>query len=242
MPDVKLFKSSTVRSLFDSVEENLDKYRSGDFSDLLHDSNLFLGAACDFSAEQSVGLTCTATDDNEVTCCLAIFNALPAISASLARDERLWVRLSHIEFCEYARTRWKIPADNTAAVAHIRRHFFARGARGVERDNAISRLWWMTEISKRVDGLSIEDSLKTLLFKADVRANIVERPTTSQNSVVLSAVVNEFHKSLLGDKTLYERETYREFMKRLNLEGGTRLLEALTPQQVSGIITHITAT
>ena len=174
MPDVKLFKSSTVRSLFDSVEENLEKYRSGDFSDLLHDSNLFLGAACDFSAEQSVGLTCTPTDDNEVACCLAIFNALPAISASLARDDRLWVRLSHIEFCEYARTRWKIPANSTAAVAHIRRHFFARGTRGVERDNAISRLWWMTEISKRVEGLSIEDSLKTLLFKADVRANKVE--------------------------------------------------------------------
>lgn len=191
MPEIQLFKTSTVRSLFDSVDENLEKYRSGDFSDLLHDSNLFLGGSCEFAEEAATGLACTATDDKEVACCLAIFNTLPSMSASLARDERLWVRLSHIEFCDYARTRWKIPFDNTVAVAHIRRHFFARGARGVERDNAISRLWWMTEICKRVDGLSLEEALNAFLFQSDVRASIVERPTTSQNSAVLSAVVND---------------------------------------------------
>jgi len=242
MSEVKLFKSSTVRSLFDSVEVNLEKYRNGDFSDLLHDSNLFLSATCKFVAESGAGLACTASDDNEVACCLAVFNALPTISTSLARDERLWVRLSHIEFCNYTRTRWKIPSDDTTAVAHIRRHFFAVGARGVERDNAISRLWWMTEICKRVDGLSLEEALKAFLFQSDVRASIVERPTTSQNSTVLSAVVNELHKSLLNDKTLYKRDRFRDVMKRLNVEGGTRLLEALTPEQVGGIVTRITET
>jgi len=241
MSEVKLFKSSTIRSLFDNVEKNIEKYRNADFSDLLHDSNLFLGAACNFSIEASVGLTCTATDDNEIACCLAIFNTLPKISASLARDERLWVRLTHIEFCKYARTRWKIPADNTVAVAHVRRHFFARGARGIERDNAISRLWWMTEICKRVDGLSLEESLKAFLFQSDVRASIVERPTTSQNSAVLSAVINELHKSLLGDKSLYKRESFRDVMKHLNVEGGTRLLEVLTSEQVGGIVKRLTA-
>lgn len=240
MPDLQLFKSSTVRSLFDSVETNLEKYRSGNFSDLLHDSNLFLSATCEFSAEASAGLTCTENDDNEVACCLAVFDALPTISASLARDDRLWVRLSHIEFCEYARTRWRIPTDDIAAAAHIRRHFFAQGARGIERDNAISRLWWMTEICKRVDGLSLEESLKAFLFQSDVRASIVERPTTSQNSAVLSAVLNQLHNSLLNDKALYKRDRFRDVMKRLNVEGGTRLLEALTPEQVGVIITKIT--
>ena len=158
----------------------------------------------------------------------------------MARDERLWVRITHIEFLEYSRTRWPIPVDNEKAVIHIKKHFFAKGARGLERDNAISRLWWMAEICRKVEGLSLKEALTAFLYQSDVRANIVERPTTSQNPALLSAVINKLHHSYLTkEKSLYERKKFRSVMKKLNIEGGTKLLEVLDLDSLGIIIDKV---
>ncbi|MDO9151888.1 MAG: DUF6339 family protein, partial [Methylotenera sp.] len=90
----------------------------------------------------------------------------------MARDERVWVRLTHIELLHYSRTRWPIPNKDEAAIAHIQKHFFARSARGIERDNAVSRLWWMATVASKVEGLKAAEALEALLFQSDVRANI----------------------------------------------------------------------
>jgi len=156
MLDINLFKEVTVRTLYEAVPNNLDVYRNGSFEHLLADSSLFLASACKLNEEAALQIDCTAEDDNEVACCLAVTSAVEGVTAYLARDERLWARLTHIEFLNYARTRWPIPKDDEKAISHIRKHMFARGSRGVERDNAISRLWWMTNICSKVSGLSLE--------------------------------------------------------------------------------------
>jgi hypothetical protein len=137
----------------------------------------------------------------------------------------------------YTRQRWPIPEDKEKAIAHIKKHFFASGARGIERDNAISRLWWMASICNKVEGLTLEKSLTAFLYQSDVRANIVERPTTSQNVVLLSTVIRKLDQSYHGDKELYGREKFRTVMKELNLQGGIKLLEVLEPKEVERIVT-----
>lgn len=132
--------------------------------------------------------------------------------------------------------RWPIPQDKEKAIAHIKKHFFASGARGIERDNAASRLWWMASICSKVEGMSLERSLTAFLFQSDVRANIVERPTTSQNVSLLSAVVQKLDESFRGDKELYNRERFRAVMKDLNLQGGTKLLEVLDDAEIKKIV------
>lgn len=239
MLDISLFKESSVKTLFDSVEHNLDLYRSGSFEHLLDDTSLFLASSCKMDEEEALLVDCTADDHNEVNCCLSIVKCLNSVSSYLARDERLWTRLAHIEFLNYSRTRWEIPSDNAKAVDHIKKHFFAKGVRGIERDNAISRLWWMATICSKVNGLPLEKALEAFLHQSDVRANIIERPSTSQNPTVLSAVVNKLSSSLVGNQALYEREKFREVMKRLNLEGGTRLLEALDSEEIQLVVDKI---
>jgi hypothetical protein len=239
MIDVQLFKASTVADLYTSIAKNLEQYRSGSFDAMLHDTSLLLDSACKLDPILLTGVTCKSGDDNEVACCLGVTQGLSGITAYLARDERLWARLTHIELLSYTRARWPIPVDDTKAVEHIKKHFFAKGARGIERDNAVSRLWWMAEICKRVEGLSHEQALSAFLYQSDVRANIVERPTTSQNPALLSAVVNKLHQSYLGDKALYNREKFRAVMKKLNIEGGVRLLEVLDSKTLEKVIDKV---
>jgi hypothetical protein len=239
MSNLQLFRAQTVAQLFADVANNLDLYRSGDFTDLLHDQSHFLDSSCTTDEEALKKITGTKENNNEVECCLNIFPAISGVSSYLARDERLWARLCHIELLDYARSRWPIPANDEKAVAHIKKHFFAKGARGIERDNAASRLWWMAKICNKVKGLPLEQSLTAFLHQSDVRANIVERPTTSQNATLLSSVVNKLHESYNGDKALYERKRFRSVMKNLNLEGGVRLLEVLGDKELNKLVDKI---
>ncbi|MDI9235015.1 DUF6339 family protein [Limnohabitans lacus] len=239
MSNLQLFRAQTVAQLFADVAKNLDLYRSGDFTDLLHDQSHFLDSSCTTDEEALKKITSTKENDNEVACCLHILQAIGGVSSYLARDERLWARLCHIELLEYARTRWPIPANDEKAVTHIKKHFFAKGARGIERDNAASRLWWMATICNKVEGLPLDQALTAFLHQSDVRANIVERPTTSQNATLLSSVVNKLHESYNGDKALYEREKFRAVMKNLNLEGGVRLLEVLGSKELKKLVEKV---
>src|SRR3546814_4359590 len=85
-------------------------------------------------------------DDFEVENCLAVHEYLEALSPYEARDERLWSYLTHTSMLQYTRARWPIPSDDDKAVPHIETHFFARTNRQIERDNAVSRLWWMAHL------------------------------------------------------------------------------------------------
>ena len=89
--------------------------------------------------------------------------------------------------------------------------------------------------------MPLERALKVFLHQTDVRANIVERPTTAQNINVLSSVLQKLGDSYEGDKGLYERERFRGMMKELNLQGGTKLLEVLEPREVDRIVNRCVA-
>ena len=237
MSKILLMREALVYDLIREIEQNLEKYRAGDFQYLMSDSSNFIETDYEANDEELSKIKVIDKDFNEVQCCLGTFNGLPNISAYLARDQRLWVYLTHIVLLDYTRQRWPIPQDKEKAIAHIKKHFFASGARGIERDNAISRLWWMASICSKVEGLSLEKSLTAFLYQSDVRANIVERPTTSQNVVLLSAVIKKLDHSFNGDKELYGREKFRTVMKELNLQGGIKLLEVLEPKEVERIVT-----
>ena len=236
MSKISLFRESLVHDLTRSIENNLEKYRSGDFQYLLSDTTNLIETDFEYNQVEIDKVQCVPGDYQEVQCCLGIYTGLPRISAYLARDQRLWVFLTHVILLQYTRARWPIPQDKDKAIAHIKKHFFASGARGIERDNAASRLWWMASICSKVEGMPHERSLTAFLFQSDVRAYIVERPTTSQNVALLSAVVKKLDESFRGDKDLYNREKFRAVMKELNLQGGTKLLEVLDGAEMRRIV------
>lgn len=229
-------KSAKVKELLSKVEENLHAYRTSDFNFLTSDTSCHFETSLEIDEHKLASITCDKDNLREVESCMLMLDAMGGISHYLARDERLWVYLSHTLLLSYARTRWPIPADNEAAIKHIKTHFFCIGARGIERDNAASRLWWQASICRRVDGISFEEALTCFLHKSDVRANIVERPTTSQNVHVFSTVIRKLHESYKSDKQLFERERFRSIMEELNLIGGVKLLATLPETSIALIL------
>ena len=236
----RFIKSNVVGELYSNIFVNLENYRKGEFTFLQDDPSKYF--EMDFQVdlvqlEQIISKD--SSSEEEAKNCLYMFEALPGITPYLARDERFWVYLTHTDLITYARSRWPIPDDDEKAVKHIVTHFFARGERGIERDNAGSRLWWMAHICGHVEGMAMSKALEMFLYRSNVRANIIERPTTSQNTVLFSAIIRKLEESFNGDRTLFEREKFRAFMKELNLQGGVTLLDSLDDVSIREIVNAI---
>lgn len=238
MIPLALFRHSAVALLHKDIRTHLPRYRAGDFEFLAQDPSRFIESKCQIDEDRLLDVHCSADDANEVACCLAVADGLNGVTPYLARDERLWVRLSHIELLQYSRTRWPIPNNDEEAVVHVQKHFFAKGGRGIERDHSISRLWWMAIVASKVEGLKRSEALEALLYQSDVRANIIERPSTSQNTALLSALLIQLHKSLKSDQALFERKKFRVLMKRLNLNGGVKLLDVLAVDDLQQMVSE----
>ena len=233
----RFFKEKYLKELELSIAENLELYRKGNFDSVANNTDNYFEVAFEVNEVKLKSLLPSNKNEAEVQNCMLIYEAMQNLTHFHARDARLWVYLTHTVLLPYSRARWVIPTDNVAAIKFIKDHFFCIANRGVERNNAASRLWWLAALCNRTQGLSLKDALTTLLYQSDVRASIVERPTTSQCLNIFSANLRKLHESYLADKKLFERSLMREAMKKLNLAGGVKLLGVLPEQQVNALVT-----
>lgn len=232
----RFFKEKYLKELELNIAENLELYRTGNFDFQANNTDNYFEASFDVDEVKLKSLLPSNKNEAEVQNCMLIFEAMQNLTHFHARDARLWVYLTHTVLLPYSRARWTIPADNEAAIKFIKDHFFCIANRGVERNNAASRLWWLAALCNRTQGLNLKDALTTLLYQSDVRASIIERPTTSQCLNIFSAILRKLHESYHSDKKLFERSIMREAMKKLNLAGGVKLLGVLPEQQVNVIV------
>lgn len=236
---MRFLRDATMTNLRKAIFENLDLYRNGSFDFLAVDESHYFEGGLGFDSSALLYLNSDTHELNEVADSEAVFLALKELAPYNARDLRMWVYLTHTELLPYCKRRWPIPASDEEAVKFINAHYFGGGARGIERDNAISRLWWMGYICNRVSGLTLSEALKAFLYRSDVRANILERPTISQSLTVFSAFINELKISLDGDGALFERERFRRVMRAVNLHGGVALLDSLPEVEVRKLIRDV---
>ncbi len=121
-------------------------------------------------------------------------------------------------------------------------HYFVTGSRGLIRDNAIARLWWMGNHASRCRDYELEYTLHLLLRDSDVRANLLERSSLSMSEEIFSGVIRVLHKSKKGSNKMgdiYKRENFRALMKMLNRRGGRIMLNALTAQQLDDMLDNM---
>jgi hypothetical protein len=229
---LQMLKSSKVNELRSNIYDNLELYRTGNFDFIFTDHSSYF--ECDIQIDESHFNSMIPDNSNysEVANCKLMLQAMGGLTPYLARDERIWVYLTHSFLMNYTRNRWSIPADDEIAVKFIATHFFAKDKRGIERDNAASRLWWQATLCSRVKDLKLEDSLQCLLHVADVRASVIERPTTSQCLNVFSAIMKKLHESYVGDKKIFHRNVFRPLMEKLNLYGGIKLLNTMDESDI----------
>lgn len=241
MAKIRICKARVVESLRDDIENNLENYRTGDFAFLDQDASCYQELDVEADYDRLCVLNTASIPEGGIASSAEaehsklVFEALSNITPYLAREERLWTYLSHSVLLDYSRKRWPIPADREKAVKYVRTHFFARSARQVERDNAVSRLWWMAYLCSR-SKLPIERALDVFLLQSDVRASIIERPTTAQSLKLFGSILKHLDESYDKDRRRFERSVLRGVMEELNRLGGVKLIEVMPEQELDAIV------
>ncbi len=224
---LKYVSDKVLRQLRSDIVQNVSRYETGDFSDLSSEPGWDIPLGIEYDAARLASLdlskpqTISAIDlANSRIVGKALSNLTPAI----ANEERVWVRLAHVEALAYCRSRWLEPVGSDSNAALVRKHFFAPRQTGIRDDHALSRLWWNYQIAKTCDPDDIDGALALILTSADIRSNFVERIWMTSRRTIAGAVL----RAMRSEPWITGREiNFREFMKALNKLGGGVVFETL---------------
>lgn len=229
---VRLVSQPVVDQLAEEITKNIDRYRSGDFSDLATSNGWAIESRL---ATWDPGIVArldpSGTPEAEVRNSLLVWNGFTNMTPALAREERLWVRLCHVECLEFARARWLNGGDTDPNMVRI--HFFASGITGCRDDNAIGRLWWNAHVAALASPDDIELGLRRLLARANYRMQIIERANTGFREPLVRGIVR-----MLGAEPWLDidDEAIVDFMKEVNKRSGSLVFEAIDD---AGVDAHL---
>lgn len=222
---VRLLAATVVEGLSKSIEANLDRYTRGDFLDLGKQSGWAIETAlARWDPAIAKELDPSGTPAAEISNSLLVYQGLEGMTPALAREERLWARLCHVECLDYARKRWLGKDEKTETA--VRLHFFAAGMRGCRDRNAVGRLWWNGHLAALAMPDDIETGLQRLLTRANVRLQIVDRADSAFRQPLVSGIFR-----LLGKESWFDSydAAIAAFMFEVNKRSGGMVFEALPP-------------
>lgn len=226
MQPLKLLSLHTVEQLMNDIPSNLERYATGSFVDLAKEHGWAIettAAQWDTSAAEK--LDSSLTPEAEVKNSLLIYRSLPGMTPAMARDERVWTRLCHVECIDYVRRRW---LKSVSIESRVRAHFFASGMAGCRDDNALGRLWWNTHIAGLACPDDVELALNRLLARANIRLQVIDRADTAFRQPLIAGIVR-----LLGDEWFATYDAaVADFMFEVNKASGGIIFEALTEEDV----------
>lgn len=239
---IPIFKRDLVQELYQAIERNVDYYINGDFEGLFdqpavkRNIRLIDGVEVDDAA---FGLLLSERGGlNDAHNANLVYNALKGMTPYLAADERVWVALTHTLGLRFSSDRWIKKSDKAQAVKDIRLHFFCRigGNRSYHRTNALASLWWWGHAASRVTERPMTEVLRDFVGSPSFRADVIERPTTSRVDKVFRAIMACYTKKMEADpNTQFFSKTagkYRDWLKLINLSGGTVLYAAMPEDQL----------
>ena len=247
---MKFMRHSAMIALRHNIERNMRYYERADtdFADCVKDGDIQTTRGLDISPELAKAIRTPRKgediDKHDAYNAALVYKSV-RLNPAQACDERIWAYLSHFDLRSYVAKRWLLPNENNKRMSHINTHYFVGGQRGLLRDNAIARLWWMGHIAARSSKFpNPETALDILLFRSDVRANLLER-SLGMNPDIFDAVVCRLQQDYSAAKksvknTIFERSRFRNLMKGLNRIGGYRMLDALDFGQLQDEIRQIT--
>lgn len=228
---VKFVSADVAARLFNSIQENLDRYVSGDFADQARELGWGLETQHAFIDPGFVnGLTASRDPEAEIANSLNIYRSIRGMTPALARDERIWVRLCHIEAIGYARARW---IGDTNPVRDIELHFFASGLPQCRDDNALGRLWWNGYLASVIDPMKPERVLRQMLKRANIRLQFVDRANTSFRIPLARGLIR-----LLEDEPWLDSHdrAFENFIRVLDRNGGGKVYEASSDTEIDAFL------
>jgi len=224
---LKYLSEKKLLDLGKDIAINRERYQSGDFRDLEIENGWAIEAkavSVDYDLLSTLDGNCsTAAADIENS--LVLHKALTNMTPALAREERIWVRLAHVECLEYSRKRWLSNVAGEQLDSQVKLHMFAPTRNSIRDDNALSRLWWNFHIATIADPNEPEEALRLILKTSDIRSNLVERPWTAARVPLVRAIIRAMRRN---DWIASNQPAFRHFMKILNRDGGGILFEVLS--------------
>ncbi|PSH68596.1 hypothetical protein CU102_12595 [Phyllobacterium brassicacearum] len=217
----------TIETLRDNIVGNLDRYTTTDFSDLMSEGewSIELGLDVDLAPLADLDPARTEIENSKL-----VWRVLGNLKPSLAYEEGIWARLAHVECLKYARQRWLAGITDPADLEqNIGIHFFARTLNMRRDDNAISRLWYNGHIAKQTIPDDQLPALDVMLRRADSRLTLLERSLTGSRPALASGVVRAANHFPWINAS---QGNFRRFMKTVNLLGGGKVFEAMTPEDI----------
>ncbi len=223
----------TLDALYRGILENLERYRSGDFKDLIERGGWSIPLSQEVDLAPLQDLDPSGGAEAEVENSVRVWRALSEMTPALACEDRIWTRLSHVECLSYSRTRWLSYKGDEETAKDVRTHFFAPGLTACRDDHSIARLWWSAKIAKDIRPHDQRGALELMLRTADIRSNFVERSWTVSRPRVADAIL----RLMECEPWLTEREkNYRDFMKVVNHRGGGLVFELMQDAEVDSFM------
>lgn len=238
MTPLKYLSDRALEKLRSDVGENIDRYLTSGFADLADHPAWDIPLGFDYDAKKLATLDLSQPRNIasiDLINSKIVGEALANLTPSAANEERVWVRLSHVETIDYCRARWLSDAAPERHEALIVDHFFAPTQTGVRDDHAISRLWWNHQIARICSPDDIDGALSLILTTADIRSNFVERIWMTSRRRIAGAVL----RAMKSDPWITDAErNFREFMKALNRLGGGVVFETLSDAETDDFVTE----
>ena len=223
----------TADLLANNVATNLDRYLAGDFYDLESGGDWRIPLSVTADVEMLADLVHERTREAEVSNSLLVGTALSALTPALARENRVWIRLSHVEGMEYSRKRWLENVPEAKLESSVRAHFFAPTWSRCRDDHAISRLWWNHRIASMLMPEDPGAALALILSSADIRSNFVERARIGSRIPLARSIL----RALASTEGLRQSESaFRKFMKLINLKGAGRVFEVWEAHRIDAFV------
>ena len=98
--------SRTLDGLYQNIPANIERYRSGNFLDLVDEGDWSIRLSLEVDLDLLSQLDSSGGPEVEVKNSLLVWKALHEMTPALACEDRVWTRLSHVECLEYSRERW----------------------------------------------------------------------------------------------------------------------------------------
>lgn len=230
MEPLKFLSQPVLDELFTAVPDNLERYRDGNFNDLALGNGWAIDTTfAKWDPKIVDKLDPAAEAEAEISNSLMIYNSFKGMTPALAREERLWTRLCHVEFLAFARARWLRNPDHLQR--DVENHFFGSTLPRCRDDNAIGRLWWNGYVASLAFPDDLERGLRLLLSRANIRLQVIDRADTAFRTPLLRGVMRMLEtEPWLGNTD----EAIALFMYELNKRSGSKVFEAMDEAALNG--------
>lgn len=235
--ELKYISEAALASLKEGIRDNLSMYRSTGFHDFEDEPAWDIGLKIDYDSDLLGTLDLTQQQnivDIDRKNSVIAGEAFSELTPSLANEELIWVRISHLDAFEYSRTRWLPDTDDDDLLtASVQAHFFAPTQTAIRDDHAVSRLWWNYHIAQSCMPDDVERALGLMLKTADIRSNFVERIWMSSRRGIAGAILRAIDTR---PEITASEDRFRSFMKIVNRYGGGIVFEALTDTEADEFV------